>query len=177
METGNSKISEEVYVDMRKQIILFLATGLGCGYSPIFPGAIGAFLGFLLSLLLFQLPNYLRLILGFCFIGVSFFVTEKAQHYFSKIDPHEIIIDEIAGVVCASLFFQVPGWFVVFGIKIPFYLLWAFLLFGLLDKFKPFPASRFHQSPTKFGIVFDDIVSGIYAGLVVLFVVLWIDKI
>jgi len=162
---------------MKKKIVLFLATGFGCGYSPIFPGAVGAFLGFLLSLVLFQLPNYLRLIFGLCFIGVSFFVSEKAKSYFSKIDPHEIIIDEISGVVCSSLFFQTPGWFLIFGIQIPIYLFWAFLLFGLFDKFKPFPASKFHQSSTKFGIVLDDIIAGIYAGLIVLFIVLLINKI
>jgi len=157
--------------------LLILATGFGCGYSPIFPGAVGAFLGFLLSLVLFQLPNYLRLIFGFCFIGVSFFVSEKAKSYFSKIDPHEIIIDEIAGVVCSSLFFQTPGWFLIFGFKIPLYLFWAFLLFVLFDKFKPFPASKFHQSSTKFSIILDDIIAGIYSGLIVLFIVLLINKI
>ena len=161
---------------MKRKIILFLATGFGGGYSPIFPGAVGAGLGFLFSWLLFFLPTYLRIIISLLFLGASFIISERAELYFEKTDPHEIIIDEIAGVITASLFLTEAGWFLFFGLRIPLFLFWAFLLFGLFDKIKPFPANKIHQAAQKYDVVLDDLVSGLYSGLIVRLLVLLISR-
>lgn len=159
------------------KLIKFLATGFGTGYSPIFPGAVGAGLGFLFSWFLFLLPNYLRVIVSLLFLDMSFIIAEQAEIFFKKTDPHEIIIDEIAGVITASLFLPRAGWFLFFGIKIPIYLFWAFLLFGLFDKIKPFPANKIHQAAQKYGVILDDLVSGVYSGLIVILLLLLINRI
>jgi phosphatidylglycerophosphatase A len=162
---------------MKKKIILFLATGFGAGYSPLFPGAVGAGLGFLFSWFLFLLPNYLRVIVSLLFLGVSFIIAQQAKMFFKKADPHEIIIDEVAGVITASLFLPEAGWFWFFGLKFPLFLFLVFLLFGFFDKIKPFPANKIHQAAQKYGIVLDDLVSGIYSGLIVFLLVLLIKSV
>ncbi len=48
----------------------------------------------------------------------------------------------------------------------------AFLLFRLLDIAKPFPVRRAEQLPGGWGVMMDDVVSGIYTNIIVRAVIL-----
>lgn len=76
-------------------------------------------------------------------------------------DPPEVVIDEVAGQALTLAFVPMPlglGWLAA-----------GFLLFRLFDIWKPWPVSLAErQLPGGLGIMADDVVAGLYAGLVLL---------
>jgi len=72
-----------------------------------------------------------------------------------KIDPQEVVIDEVMGMAVALAFMPLNLKSVGFG----------FLLFRFFDVTKPFPARRSEKLPGGWGIVMDDVVAGIYANV------------
>jgi phosphatidylglycerophosphatase A len=71
-------------------------------------------------------------------------------------DPAEVTIDEVLGMWVSLLF--LPKSIPIAG--------FAFFLFRLLDIVKPFPARRFDNRKGGVGIMFDDVISGIYTNIV-----------
>ena len=72
-------------------------------------------------------------------------------------DHPSIVIDEIAGYVVAMTMIPLTWWTVTAG----------FLIFRLLDIYKPPPASWVDRNCTGgFGITADDVVAGIYTNLI-----------
>jgi phosphatidylglycerophosphatase A len=77
-------------------------------------------------------------------------------------DPARVVIDEVAGMCISLLFIPVNV----------IYLLSALILFRFFDIAKPLFIKKLEQLPGGWGIMFDDILAGIYANIV-LQVVLW----
>lgn len=85
-------------------------------------------------------------------------------------DPQYIVIDEVSGMLW-TLIFAPPTWLAMLG---------GFILFRIFDIVKPFPANKFDQSsfslPTPLGraigIVFDDVVAGLYSAACLEFLLL-----
>ena len=72
-------------------------------------------------------------------------------------DASEVVIDEVAGVwlTLAAIPLSLPA------------LIAGFLLFRVMDIFKPFPANiADRRLPGGVGIMTDDMIAGLYAGLV-----------
>jgi phosphatidylglycerophosphatase A len=73
-------------------------------------------------------------------------------------DPQEIVIDEVAGQTLAIAF-----------VPIPVHAIWvlaAFVAFRFFDIIKPWPVSLAERKcPGGYGVMADDIVAGLYAGL------------
>ena len=84
-------------------------------------------------------------------------------------DPGFVVIDEVAGVWITLLplaFFATrPDWK---------HILAALLLFRLFDITKPFPVRQLESLPEGWGIVFDDVAAGLYAGAVLLVTTTWL---
>lgn len=72
-------------------------------------------------------------------------------------DPSKVVIDEVAGMAVSLLL--LPD-------KVK-YLLCAFVLFRFFDIVKPLFIRRAELLPGGWGIMFDDILSGIYANILV----------
>jgi phosphatidylglycerophosphatase A len=74
-------------------------------------------------------------------------------------DPQIIVIDEVSGALVGLLLVDSsrPGEQIA-----------VLLLFRLLDIFKPWPINIAVGGPPAIGIVYDDVVAGIGAGLLVL---------
>lgn len=71
-------------------------------------------------------------------------------------DPSQVVIDEVAGQWVTLCFVPLDPWWYLAG----------FLLFRLADIVKPFPANWCDQKlEGGSGIMLDDIVAGLYAGL------------
>jgi phosphatidylglycerophosphatase A len=133
---------------------LWIATGLGLGYSPFAPGTVGSLaalpLGFVLASRgahwMIPLSCLISCILGWLSAG-------GAARSLGKSDPGAIVIDEVAGQLLALCF--VPAdWR---------YYLAAFLLFRLFDIWKPYPISRVEKWPGASGIMADDLLAGALA--------------
>lgn len=141
---------------MRK-FVLFLATGLGTGYTPVAPGTAGSLLGLLIFWPLHRLPPWIFGLTLFAAIFLAVWISTIAETLYGKKDCQKIVIDEVIGIWVALAFVPLNIVTLVSG----------FVLFRLFDIWKPFPA-RLAQDrlPAGWGIVGDDVMAGIYANLV-----------
>jgi phosphatidylglycerophosphatase A len=134
------------------------ATVFGIGRFPVAPGTLASLLTVLLyhvCLSRLGVPYLLLIITAVFAVGVI-----SAGAYARSIgrsDPRPVVIDEVCGQLAALT--AVPSeWF-------PLAL--AFLLFRILDIFKPFPIGKLESLPGGWGIMVDDMAAGILAALCV----------
>lgn len=141
--------------------ILFLSF-FGVGFLPKAPGTWGtlATLPFLYVLGKFN-PPYIFFIPFIVIVTlISSFVTDSVQKKFNLHDPQFIVIDEVLGMMTAWLFIQTHNLS---------HLIVLFILFRFFDIIKIWPASYFDKEVHHgAGTILDDIVSGVYAGLIYL---------
>ncbi len=126
--------------------LLFFAVALGLGRSPL----LGIFL--------------LCALIASTIAGI--WAAEKERLRRGKEDPGPVVIDEVAGQCVAYL----CGFFVVSAFNSPSELLLftaaGFFLFRFFDILKPWPVRQLEQLEGGFGIMADDLVAGLQAGLV-----------
>lgn len=81
-------------------------------------------------------------------------------------DPSEVVIDEVAGMWIALLFPSFAFWMRDFDGWMP-YPGWlaAFLLFRLFDIWKPGPVGWADRRGDAAGVMLDDLIAGVLAGL------------
>lgn len=135
-----------------------VSTFLGVGYFPVGQGTLASLIVMLLyKFFLFRLHWAVYLGLnGIVFIAG---VVSSSVHSscLKKKDPHEIVIDEVAGQML--VFFRLnPSWFLVVS---------GFVLFRIFDIFKPFPVRQIEKFPKGWGIMADDIMAAVYTGLLI----------
>lgn len=142
-----------------------IASGFGSGYSPVAPGTAGALLATLIwwgYASLFK-DYYLTLQCTFALVCIFTFLgiwsSGVSERYWGK-DPSRVVIDEMVGTWIALL--AVPADHYV-G-----YMFAAFLLFRFFDIVKPLGIKQAEKLPSGYGIMADDILSGIYGGIVIL---------
>lgn len=140
------------------------ATVLGLGYTPLMPGTVGAAVGLFLYLPAFLLPPRTGWLLALGEMAVllvlAFLALPPVLSAAGKQDPSFVILDEVCGMLAALAFLD-P--------EFP-YLLIAFLLFRLLDVFKPFPISALEKLPGTAGVLADDLLAGVLAGILTIVV-------
>ncbi|MBN1391815.1 MAG: phosphatidylglycerophosphatase A [Sedimentisphaerales bacterium] len=78
----------------------------------------------------------------------------------NKTDPREVVADELSGQSIAFLFIAALP---VNSILVP--VLLGFLLFRFFDIIKPWPISRLEKLPEGWGILLDDLLAGVFAGI------------
>ena len=151
------------------------STFFGVGLLPKAPGTWGSFVAlFLFYGLIYVQISFLLYFLFFIFFSIaSIFICEIASKDLVEKDHKTIVIDEVAGAGLSFLFIPLLGIynFSTLEWQKESYLA-AFILiilFRFFDILKPHPIS-FIDSKFKsgFGIVCDDLVAGIFAGLTLL---------
>ena len=138
-----------------KTLIKIISTGFGLGYSPIAPGTAGSLLGVVLFLLLGHLSIYYALC-TLIVVAIGFLVSGRAEEIFNQKDCSKIVIDEVAGMCITFVALPPNLWIVLLG----------FVLFRFFDIFKFGPAKKMESIKGGAGVMLDDIVSGIYASIV-----------
>jgi len=137
------------------------ASGFYTGYAPAASGTLGS----AIAVAFYFIPGFESpLILGFVLLLV-FGLGIKASSIMEKRyghDPDEVTIDEVVGM-WITLFFLPKSILVVLA---------AFFVFRFFDIIKPFPARAFDAMHGGFGIMMDDVVSGIYANIMMQIVLL-----
>lgn len=138
-----------------KTFLLALVTGFGLGYSPFAPGTCGTLPGFILVWLFSSLsaPVQAGLIVVLFFAGTA--LTNHCLQWFEEKDPRAVTIDEIVSLPIT--FFMVP--------LDPVVLVAGFILNRIMDILKPMPAFQSQELPKGWGIMTDDLISGIYSCL------------
>lgn len=146
---------------MRLGPVVWIATGLGLGFSPWAPGTIGGLWGLPLAWAINQIPSVAMQVVAIvvlCVIGIP--ICQRAAEAIGRKDPGSVVWDEIVGL--AITFF----WITAEQMSHASILLAGFLLFRFFDISKIPPAKQFERYPAGLGIMADDWVAGCYSCLV-----------
>jgi phosphatidylglycerophosphatase A len=135
----------------------------GTGYSPFAPGTVGslATIPLLYCFYLLNLPLWAFLATILILTIISCFIAEHIQQKKQVHDPGWIVIDEVLGMMVTWSFCYMS--FDIYTITS------VFIIFRIFDIFKIWPATYFDKKVTHgSGTILDDIISGIFAGIVIL---------
>ena len=114
-----------------RALIIFFATGIYSGYSPIAPGTAGSAVGLVVvwfgfGPLWMRSPALCILVFAVAF-AIACWISDRAEKIFDNHDDSRIVIDEVLGM--AATMFGNP---IAFG-----WLILGFLLFRIADVIKP----------------------------------------
>jgi phosphatidylglycerophosphatase A len=136
---------------------LFIATCGYLGYVPVAPGTFGSAAGLAVFFLIRSTGSMtleMAAILVLFVIGI--WSGTIAEHHFGGIDPAPVVMDEVVGMLITLAFVPVSLTGAIVG----------FLVFRVLDVFKPWPAARFERLPGGLGVMADDGMAAIYGNAV-----------
>lgn len=134
------------------------ATFFGVGFFPVGQGTLASFVIVLMyRYFLYRLHWAFYLLLVFAVFILGILCSSPYAQSLRKKDPHEIVIDEVAGQLLV-LFRLNPTWSL---------LLISFFLFRFFDIAKPYPIRHLEKFPKGWGIMMDDIMAAVYAGILV----------
>lgn len=135
-------------------IARWIATCGGLGYAPVVPGTVASLPVALLAWLL--APSGPWLVVAVLLVSAAgIWAAGREEARLGVHDPGWIVVDEAAGMLVAL-------------IGHPPSLLWVaalFVLFRVMDVWKPFPIHRLQSLPGGWGVVCDDLLAGLYANL------------
>lgn len=142
------------------------ATFFRLGRVPYMKGTFGT-LGAIPLVFVFNflgLYGYMGLTFLFCLFAL--FVCDAYELQAQSHDSPEVVIDEVAGFLIAMTW--LPYTWQAF--------VYAFLLFRVLDIFKPWPISALDKGVKGgFGVLVDDLVAGVLVNLIMQFIYLQTD--
>jgi phosphatidylglycerophosphatase A len=145
-----------------------LVSGFGCGFFPLMPATLACVTMTPVALALYLWGGWIALFsvstLVFLLSTVASVALEKwAGRQLLADDPREFVLDEYAGLALTWMFLPpgAPWWAVIIG----------FFLFRIFDIFK-WGVHWVEELPIPGKIVWDDVLAGLYAG-VVLWAVCW----
>ena len=157
-----------------------ILTMFNIGKLGKFPGTIASGFTSLLYIIFFYYKiNYLTLYIIFlALIFVSIYLINHLNNEFDEVDSKEIVIDEYLGQSIPILFF----YFILSEAKVSLnffaiIVLISFIGFRIFDILKPYPINYIDKNfKNGFGVVFDDIVAGIFTTIVMYLFIIIYDK-
>ena len=157
-ETMNPAVKLE---DCLKDSRILITSCLGVGFVKYAPGTFGSIFGalFLSIFTFFEFPKLFLAPFFIMLLVISSFLTQRVLDYYKVEDPSWIVIDEFLGIYLGFMIYQ--------GHKISELIL-LFIFFRFFDILKPWPISAADQIKTGFGVILDDLIAGVFAGLCVI---------
>ena len=149
------------------RLVRLIVTFFYIGHAKIAPGSIAS----LVTTLIFyffakHLISYLFIIIILITSILAFFAVSIYTYELSEKDRSEIVIDEVIGQSIALLpllFFEQTNPPQLFMCII------SLLFFRFFDIVKPYPINKFDRMNNTFGVIFDDILAGIFSALLLIF--------
>ena len=142
-----------------RRVVLILASVGGLGYFPVASGTVGTLAAIPLFFWTAEVQQSSPVLTVVTFVLCTLlgcWIAGRAEEELHEHDSHAIVLDEVLGYLAATLFLA-PTWQAA---------IIAFFIFRLFDIIKPFPAGLIDaRGPGGYGVVLDDVVSGIYANL------------
>jgi phosphatidylglycerophosphatase A len=138
-----------------------IATWFGCGYAPKAPGTAGSLAALLIAIALNWYGGYGRwtlLLLTALLLAPGIWSAGIVAKRTNKPDPQIVVVDEVIGQWITLAGAATFTWKTYLA---------AFVLFRLLDMWKPAPARQFENFPGGWGIVADDVMAGVYGALAI----------
>ena len=133
------------------------------GHAKIAPGSVASLVTTLLFYLFAQdLIYYLFIIIILVTTVLAFFAIGIYTYKLSEKDKSEIVIDEVIGQSIALLPLLL---FAETSLSYFFMCIISLLFFRFFDIVKPYPIYKFDKMNNTFGIIFDDLLAGIFSAL------------
>ena len=154
---------------MIKTLNYLFVTCFGIGSFRYAPGTITSLLTTVFLFSLFHViklsPNIILFILLFVFIysfyAVSYYIKDNENK-----DPKEVVVDEFIGQSIPIYLYEVSHGTIKDPQEAVLFYLYIFILFRYFDIKKPFPVNLFDKKfKNSFGVIFDDVVTGLYVVL------------
>lgn len=137
-----------------------LATFFGSGLAPVAPGTAGSIAAIAFAALVRSpkhwSPAYFA-VLTAVFLIPSLWACGRYARDQRDADPPLVVVDEAIGQWITLAGATVYNWKSVLA---------GFLLFRLFDIWKPYPTRHVERLPGGVGIMADDVLAGVFAGLV-----------
>lgn len=151
MDAGNAPAPRSALAS----VAAVVATGFGSGYSPVAPGTAGSLVGLLLFWPLRLLPPAMLVaaVLACFLLGTA--AAGSVARRVGVEDPGIVVVDEVVGMWASLLFLPFTAFTAALG----------FVLFRVMDVWKPYPARQLEDLPGGWGIMSDDLMAGLYANL------------
>lgn len=163
---------------MREILLTFFYTGKAKKAPGTFGSLATVFLWIIITGIFFKLEIglFIQNIFWIIFLTAAFcygiFNSEIYAAKFGEIDHQSIVLDEVVGQIIAlqiGFSFYHDGYFSLKFASI--HILISFILFRFLDIKKPLFIGYFDRNlKSGFGVMFDDLVSGVIAGVATIFV-------
>jgi len=140
-----------------RRLGVFVATCGYIGYAPIAPGTFGSAAGLAVYYLI-RSTGSIAVELGTIVVlfAIGVWSGNEAERHFGKVDPGPVVIDEVFGMLITVALLPVNMIGAIVG----------FLLFRVLDVFKPWPSGRFERLPGGLGVMADDGMAAVYGNIV-----------
>jgi len=133
-----------------------LSTFFGIGLFPLAPGTLASLVVVILyKYYLYRLAWPLYLALLFVIVAAGVYFSSVYARSLNLKDPGKVVIDEVAGQLLA-VFLLRPDW-VILGL--------AFIIFRFLDIIKPMGVKKLETLPAGWGIMADDLGSGLLVNI------------
>ena len=148
---------------MSPKIAKYISTFFRLGLVKRFPGSVASLataIIWYLAMLFGQISAILILFLNIVIFLIAYYSIFEYQKTTNKTDPQEIVIDEVSGMSISLI-----GGALYFSNS---YFLMSFLIFRILDFFKPSIIYRFEIDKKDSSILMDDVLSGLITLLVML---------
>jgi phosphatidylglycerophosphatase A len=144
-------------MNYKQKSVMFFATGCFIGNISFAPGTFGSILGLALCFFLSKIEFAMAVGLTILFVFFAIWMAHEAEILLKAEDPGCIVIDEMAGMAVTL-------------IGLPFNMisvLTGFLIFRILDIWKPYPIRWFERKLSGgVCIVMDDTVAGILGNII-----------
>jgi phosphatidylglycerophosphatase A len=140
---------------VRAKLATLIATAGYVGFVPIAPGTFGSAVGLAVYAAVSLASSWVveALVIA-VIVAVGIWAANRAEQEMGK-DPAPVVIDEVAGMLVTLAFVDAS----VTGALV------GFFIFRALDVIKPPPARRLEDLHGGPGIMFDDLMAGIYSNL------------
>ncbi len=153
-------------MSLADRLRFLLVTSCGLGLSPIAPGTVGTLGGIVIAVVLQATLASSAIVTTWWIVAAVLFVlgcmqTAFVKRTFPNEDPGAFVLDEVVGYLVTV------ATYAVLSQKLPDAAGHAAALFAfrLFDVWKPQPARKLEDLPGALGIMADDQMAGIYAGL------------
>jgi phosphatidylglycerophosphatase A len=153
---------------MKFKVSKIISTLFYIGFFTKMPGTLGSLVGlFFGTLILLYLKYEIFVMFVLMITVIGLYSVHQYQKIVGKSDKSEIIIDEFVGQLIPLMILDINL----------LNLLLSFTLFRFFDILKFYPANVIDRKYSNyFGVIFDDIIAGIQASLVILLFYFLYDK-
>ena len=162
---------------MIKKLNMLLLTMFGIGNSNYAPGTSASFVTCFIYICfyLYQINIFILFFIVIFIFIFSVYSIESFQNSFQKIDAKEIVIDEFIGQSIPLL--------TIYNLieknnlnHFIFFTFISFVLFRIFDILKPYPINKIDKlMKNGLGVILDDILAGVYSGIILLIVIFFLN--